>query len=249
MPRVSLEHEQEIRARIAAAALRVFGERGFHRATVQDVVRESGLSVGAIYTYFSGKDELFLATCDMTAGQGLGELAARLAAGRTTAEKLAIGVGFFLDTIDALGDLPGIKTFLVQAWAEADREPAVREMLIRRREQLVTVGQMLIREGMARGDLPPWIDVASVASGFSALLDGLLLQRLEEGTGYRRTTSERRALAIGELLLGAAAARERPVLRPAPPCPPAPAIPPQPGPAASQYPAASQGPAAPERTA
>ena len=36
-------------------------ERGYHRATMQDVVRASGLSVGAIYTYFDGKDELFLA--------------------------------------------------------------------------------------------------------------------------------------------------------------------------------------------
>lgn len=221
MPRVSPAHERETRDRIAAAALRVFSERGFHRATMQDVVRESGLSVGAIYTYFSSKDELFLATCDLTAGQSLGELAARLTAGRTTAEKLAIGVGFFLDTADAVGDLPGMATFLVQAWAEAEREPAVREMLIRRREQHVTVGQMLIREGMAQGELPPWTDVIAVAAGYSALLDGLLLQRLEEGAGYRREVAERRALAVGELLLGAAASTDRPPLRPVPPRRPA----------------------------
>ena len=105
-PRVSVAHEQEIRARISVAALKVFGELGFHRATVQDIVRESGLSVGAIYTYFSGKDELFLATCDLTTGQGIGELADRLTQAASVAERLAIGLGFFFDSVE-FGRRPG----------------------------------------------------------------------------------------------------------------------------------------------
>jgi hypothetical protein len=65
MPRVSAEHEQAVRDRIIRAATRVFAEHGFHRATMQDIVRESGLSVGAIYTYFKGKSDLILAGCDL----------------------------------------------------------------------------------------------------------------------------------------------------------------------------------------
>jgi AcrR family transcriptional regulator len=67
MPRVSADHEAEIRDRIVVAALHVFGAKGYHRTTIADIVRESGLSVGAIYTYFPGKDAIYLATCDMTA--------------------------------------------------------------------------------------------------------------------------------------------------------------------------------------
>ena len=51
MPRVSQEHEQAVRDRIVRAALQVFAERGFHRATMQDIVLASGLSVGAMDTY------------------------------------------------------------------------------------------------------------------------------------------------------------------------------------------------------
>src|SRR5215467_13409091 len=58
MPRVSHEHEQAVRDRIVRAALQVFAERGFHRATMQDIVRQSGLSVGAIYTNFKSKSDL-----------------------------------------------------------------------------------------------------------------------------------------------------------------------------------------------
>src|SRR5260370_37368608 len=79
MPRVSPQHEQEVRDRIVRAAISVFAERGFHRATMQDIVRASGLSVGAIYTYFRSKSDLTLAGCDLITDQELGELRDRLA--------------------------------------------------------------------------------------------------------------------------------------------------------------------------
>src|SRR5262245_2716647 len=134
MPRVSAAHEQEVRDRIVNAALRVFGDRGFHGATMQDVVRESGLSVGAIYTWFKSKDDLFIAACDLASGRGFGELAVRLGSGRTVAEKLAIAVAFYFDSAEGDGmELPGNADFLVQAWGRADTEPSVRDMLRRRR--------------------------------------------------------------------------------------------------------------------
>ncbi len=216
MPKITPAHERQIRDRIVRAALRVFAGRGFHHATMQDVVRESGLSVGAIYTYFAGKDELFLAGCDLTADLGLGELGDRLARGRTVVERLATAVGFFFDTMESSVEGLGTASFLVQAWAEADREPAVREMLVRRREQLVTVGQMLLREAIARGEAPAWLDVDATARAYSALLDGLLLQRMEQGSGWRRDEAERRAYALLELLFASAGAAARPtVQRPA----------------------------------
>ncbi|HEU4672878.1 MAG TPA: TetR/AcrR family transcriptional regulator [Candidatus Limnocylindrales bacterium] len=198
--------------RIVSAALRVFAERGFHRATIQDVVRESGLSVGAIYTHFAGKDELFLATCDVIGGQGLGELGRRLAVGGSAAERLAIAVSFFVDSVLDPPDGSTTASYLVQAWAEADQEPGVREMLVRRREQLSTAARLLLEEGIARGELSGWLDVEAVASACTALLDGLVLQRMEEGAAFRRAAHERRARTIVELLVAAAAAPTRPAL-------------------------------------
>jgi AcrR family transcriptional regulator len=212
MPRITAAHEQEIRERIVAAALRVFGERGFHGATIGDVVRESGLSVGAIYTYFKGKDDLFLATCDLASGRGLGELAARLPAGRTVAEKLAIAISFYFDTAEGTAlDGPGNADFLVQAWAQAD-EPATREMLRRRREQLAMAGEFLIQEGIARGELPSWVNAGAVARAYMALLDGMLLVRAEQGDAFRRDEAENEAREVLTLVLGAAASKTRPVV-------------------------------------
>ncbi len=212
MPRLTPAHEQEVRERIVTAALRVFGERGFHGATMQDVVRESGLSVGAIYTYFKGKDDLFLATCDLASGRGLGELATRLAGGRTVAERLAIAIGFYFDSAEDSAAGPGNADLLVQAWGQADAEPAAREMLRRRREQLVMAGTFLLEEGIARGELPRWMDAGAVARGYIALLDGMLLVRAEQGDAFRRADAEREAREILTLVLGAASATQRPLV-------------------------------------
>jgi AcrR family transcriptional regulator len=206
VPRVSAAHEQEVRDRILTAALRVFSEKGYHNATIADVVRESGLSVGAIYTYFTGKDELIRLSCDQIATQGLDQLAERLGPATTTAERMAIAVRLYVESIDEYEGAPGQIT-LLQAWAEADREPVVREMLSARRERLVGAGRYILAQGVATGELPSWIDVDTVTRGFLALLDGLMLQRVEAGGAYRPVELERRATAILELLLSAGATR------------------------------------------
>lgn len=46
---------------ILAAAIRLFGEEGYHRTTVQDVAREADVSVGLIYQYFKDKEDLLFA--------------------------------------------------------------------------------------------------------------------------------------------------------------------------------------------
>jgi len=104
--------------------------------------------------------------------------------------------------IDEYDGAPGQVT-LVQAWAEADREPGVREMLAGRRERLAGAGQLLLRQGVISGELPAWLDVDAVTRALLALLDGLMLQRIEAGDAYRPADLERRAMAMVDLLLGA----------------------------------------------
>lgn len=203
MPRISAAHEQQVRDRIIKAAVTVFSEKGYHRATISDVVQRSGLSVGAIYTHFRNKEELFLQSCDLISGQGLDQLAARLAPLTTSVERLRAAVGYYVETIDEFEDAPG-QVGLVRAWAEAGEEPGVREMLVRRRERLVGAAQLLLREAIARGELPSWVDVDALARGFMALLDGLLLQRIEAGDMYRPEESLRYANAVLDVLLAAA---------------------------------------------
>ncbi len=181
MPRVSAQHEQAVRDRIVRAAIEVFAEHGFHRATMQDIVRKSGLSVGAIYTYFKSKSELILAGCDLITDQELGELRERLATVTDFRERVATALGFFFDQFEEQRSGTGTSVLMTLAWAEVDADPAIREMVRRRRREIVGPTALLLQEGVVRGELPPWLDVESVAHAFAALLDGLTIEAIEDG--------------------------------------------------------------------
>jgi len=49
------------RAALLDAAATVFARDGFHRATLDAVAAEAGLTKGAVYSSFDGKDDLFFA--------------------------------------------------------------------------------------------------------------------------------------------------------------------------------------------
>lgn len=51
----------ERRAAILAAAQRVFAEKGYHAATVDDITREAGVAKGTFYVHFQEKREVFYA--------------------------------------------------------------------------------------------------------------------------------------------------------------------------------------------
>ncbi len=54
------ERERERRRQqIIIAAKRVFSEKGFGRATMEDIAKEAELSPGTLYLYFKNKDELY----------------------------------------------------------------------------------------------------------------------------------------------------------------------------------------------
>lgn len=55
--RAALDHDRK-EERVLAAAAAVFADRGFHRASVRDVVAEAGMSLAGLYHYFPSKADL-----------------------------------------------------------------------------------------------------------------------------------------------------------------------------------------------
>lgn len=60
-PRRWQRRPEERPQQILEAAFRVFGSRGLHQATLEDVARQAGISKGTIYLYFPSKAALFSA--------------------------------------------------------------------------------------------------------------------------------------------------------------------------------------------
>jgi AcrR family transcriptional regulator len=58
MPKVVPGYKAEAKSNIIEAARIVFGKKGYHDATMDDVAKELGVSKGALYSYFKSKEDL-----------------------------------------------------------------------------------------------------------------------------------------------------------------------------------------------
>jgi AcrR family transcriptional regulator len=199
MPRISAAREEETRQRILKAARLVFVEKGFSKASIDDVVAACGMSVGAIYNYFPNKDELIRASIDASNRANANAIVADMQAAGTLGERMERAMaGWWKSTIE----IPGGPAFLAEAWAEASRRPIIRELMAVGSERATTVAALFLRQGIASGELPADLDVEALARTYVALLNGLVLEYVMRGGSLRQSE----ALKSVQLLLGAAIA-------------------------------------------
>lgn len=69
------EKQAQTRTQLIQAAASVFARRGFQAATVEEIAEEAGYSHGAVYSNFSGKEELFLVVFEQYMTQRIEEVA------------------------------------------------------------------------------------------------------------------------------------------------------------------------------
>jgi AcrR family transcriptional regulator len=119
MPRVSDEHLAARRRQILEAALVCFSRDGFHRTSMQDIFGESGLSPGAVYRYFKGKEEIVQAI----AAETLAGFADALQAGDPGPPREVLGRLF--DAIEAVELRDQRLRLALQVWGEALFNPRV----------------------------------------------------------------------------------------------------------------------------
>jgi AcrR family transcriptional regulator len=174
MPKVSQEHSDAQRGAILEAAIRCFSKEGFHRTTMRDVVRESGMSAGALYVYFKSKDELIEAIAEsrhlrerewITAALDKDDLAASVRA-------LVSVFGRVLTDHEEREE----RRLAVQLWSEALRNQKVRESVLAGVDEPIELLRIRLKAAQKRGEFPRSLDCRSTARVLVALLQGLVLQ-------------------------------------------------------------------------
>ena len=132
-------------------ALRVFAERGFDGASMDDVARSAGITKAAIYHHVSGKEELLERGLDRALEALFAVLEERRAAMGTPLERLRYIVKRVAEL--ALALRPEL-TVLVRVRGNSRTE---RRALARRREFDALVAA-LVREAQTAGDVDPALD-------------------------------------------------------------------------------------------
>lgn len=114
----------------------MFAAEGFAAASLDEVAAAAGLTKGAIYSNFRGKDELILALMEQ-------RIVLRMRAAAGAFEGAGDGAGGVEDVgarlIEAVHADAEWQRLFIEYWAHAMREPALRLRLARRRRQLRSV--------------------------------------------------------------------------------------------------------------
>lgn len=176
MPKISDARRAERRQQILDAARRCFHGQGLHATSMNDIIRESGLSAGAVYGYFSSKDELILATVT-AALTDLRNLFDPLFAGAVpkTPEALVLEI---LTRIDRFSVRDGFdfRRIALLGWAEAQRNEDVRRLYQGAygtfRAQLAAVVRTWVEDRSASGQT----DEAATADALFATVLGYVVE-------------------------------------------------------------------------
>lgn len=194
MPRTSAAHATEMRQRILEGAHRAMLTGGYRGTTMPVIAGEAGVSVGLLYRYFDSKEELYLAMCESVTQAQLDELAVQLGAIADPKERLASAVDLFVQSLDE----ERWGAIVVAGWGEADVNPALRDMLRRRCDQIRGFVQMFLREMVVRGELDPDTDLDALSLATAMLLDGVIAHQVEMGDRFDATRVRRAVIALLE---------------------------------------------------
>jgi AcrR family transcriptional regulator len=175
MPRVSQSYLEARRRQITDAAITCFAREGFHHATMQDIVAETGLSAGAIYRYFRSKEDIVAA---IAAEHHAAEAAALAEAGgggdvgEALRHLVEISLGRLADPAEQRW-----RRVTVQVWGEALRNERVMGIVRGGLDEPVQILADLFRRGQRTGSLPPGLDPDGAARVCASIFQGLVLQQ------------------------------------------------------------------------
>lgn len=152
--RTQVRHE-----RILDAALSVFSRHGYREAAVDDIANEAGTSKGGIYFHFPGKQAIFLALLDRSAGLLMDRIAERMAAEEDPIAKVDVALHVLLHAF--AGHRVLARLFVVEALGAG---PEFHAKMIEIHAAFTALIKTNLDEAVARGlieDLDT--DVVSVA--------------------------------------------------------------------------------------
>ena len=165
------ELQEHRRRQILRAAGQCFAEKGFHQASMAEIAKAAGLSMGLLYRYFANKDALVMAFAEMSRANSVA-LFESLAASTDPKRDLAGIVDALLG--EALD--PALLRLQMEVMAEACRNDALMAAL--RREDALARGALLesIEALRKRGLAKPPVPEPALVELLNALFEGLTVR-------------------------------------------------------------------------
>jgi AcrR family transcriptional regulator len=135
-------------AEIEAAAIRLFGEKGYHATSMQDIADAVGLQKGSLYHYISSKEDLLVAIIHDAIAQYNARLSEVKAMNLPVRRKLELAVRSHLQGI--ADNLSMLTIFFRESYA---LNPDQRKLLDTESEHYNQMFEQLLEEGIVTGEV------------------------------------------------------------------------------------------------
>lgn len=169
------EAKARTRELLLDAAAHTFARKGFAGASVEEIAEAAGFTVGALYSNFSSKEQLFLELMSARASSLVTEAAQIIDDNDVGADSSLRTLGRLLVTVaDKDMDFAPLQA---EFWLYAVRNREVMDTLAARLRQSGQALQTLVETGLERRGLREGVPADAVATVVRALFQGLVRQR------------------------------------------------------------------------
>jgi AcrR family transcriptional regulator len=176
-PMTREESRQETRRRLLDAAASVFARRGYRRASVEEVASEAGFTIGALYSNFSGKEEVLLALLEQEVGRVGERIVTAARAEDEPVEKLRAAGRAWMTFLD---EEPELYALMIEFWTIWVRDDEQRPRHAERFAALRGFIGHLIQEKADEMGVAMRVPPDQIGAAVVALADGLALQHLAD---------------------------------------------------------------------
>jgi AcrR family transcriptional regulator len=183
------------RAALLAAARRVFLAAGYHGASVDAVAGEAGFTIGAVYSQFGGKAELFLALLEQRIEERIGQIRSVVDGSGVAAELTAVArqwAGVLRTDLDWT-------LLVIEFRVHAARDPVLAARFAELHARLLRAVVQSLTESLGLPAATP--EVEDLARLLLATGPGGALARAAEGEAFRDELMEETNVALAQRLL------------------------------------------------
>jgi len=171
------ERSAQTRAELMASGRQLFLRRGFHASSLELVAQEAGFTIGAVYSRFGSKADLFLAILDEHIDRIVAEVGQVAGLDQPLGEHAELLAGRRMALLERERDWFPL---VLEVWSHAARDERLRREFGARHERLVAAYAGLIEADYARLGLPLPLAPEVLARAVVAMGNGVALERLTD---------------------------------------------------------------------
>jgi AcrR family transcriptional regulator len=173
VPKTSAAAKEARRTQILDAAVRCFARTGYYATTIEDVVRETGRSRGALYLYFPSKEALYLAISERWNCGVETAIRTRLTPELSATEMLRVIILVNGEHVQTDADACRV---LMEGWNLGSHIPVLAERASQQQARSLSTFCQLLQAGMSAGEFRADMAVEAQARILVATLHGLMVQ-------------------------------------------------------------------------